>query len=214
MLPILGALFVFFLTSTQILMGLGTFLASPADADLNPADAIVPLGGSSPFRAMEAAALFHRGFAPRVLVPKPVEGLYTREMEELGLIVGGPQKKVFHTLQRLQVPSTAITLSRDTAANTEEELESIGRHALSAGYQRLILVTSWYHARRVRLIWKKRFSTGPAAAIHILSPERSSKEGIDPSAWWRSEYGRQLVLHEYLGIVQFLLRHSLTFRRA
>ena len=206
---LVGIFFLLLLASPSFLRAVGAFLDYEQRADSRPPDVIVPLGSVRPFRAMEAAALFHKGLAPHVLVPKPIPPSYLRQMRARGYVIRDPQDMAFEALQSLDVPVSAITLLDDTVPSTEAELESVGRYALTKGYSRLLLVTSWYHARRASLIWRTRFGSSPTAVIRRLSPELADKEGIAPGSWWRSPLGWDLVMHEYLGLTLFVLRHPL-----
>ena len=209
---LLGTFLLFLLASSLLFKAVGGFLDYEQRVDTRPADVIVPLGSISPFRAMEAAALFHQGLAPRLLVPKPIPPPYMRQMRARGYAVRDPQDMAFEALQDLGIPPTAITLLPDTVANTEAELESIGRYASAKGYGRVLLVTSWYHARRVTFIWRVRVGTSPTTVIRLLSPELAGKEGVEPGSWWRSPLGWELVMHEYLGLTLLVLRHPLSLR--
>jgi len=204
------ALFLLLLASALYLTAVGGFLDHEQRFDARAADVIVPLGSIRPFRAMEAAALFHQGLAPHVLVPKPVSPSYMRQMRARGYAVKDPQDMAFDALVSHGVPAAAITLLPDAVVNTDVELESIGRYALAKGYHRVVLVTSWYHARRASLIWTIRFGSRPTAVIRLLSSELASKEGVERDSWWRSPLGWELVTHEYLGLTWLVLRHSLS----
>ena len=204
---LLGALIVLLFASPLLLRAVGEFLRYKRPPDLRPADIIVPLGSVKPFRAMEAAALFHQGLAPHILVAKPIPPSYMRQMRARGYAIRDPQDMALEALQRLNVPDAAITLLPDTVASTDTELESVGRYARSKGYSRVLLVTSWYHARRANLIWRIRVGTSPVPLIHLLSPELAAKEGVEPGSWWYSPLGWELVMHEYLGLTLLVLRH-------
>lgn len=207
---LLGVLFA----HAPLLRGIGTFLVSGGDGDVGPADAIIPLGSVRPDRAIGAAALFHKGLAPRVLVPKPVTSAHPNRMQAVGPWVSRRQAMAAQVLERLDVPDTAITLLSEGAATTQEELETVGRYARRAGYHRLILVTSRYHTRRVRIIWNIAFAGDPAAIVYALPSQNVAEENALENGWWRSRSGRQVVAHEYLGITWFLVRCPLAFLRS
>jgi hypothetical protein len=107
---LLGTFLLFLLASSSLFESVGAFLDYEQRVDTRPADVIVPLGSISPFRAMEAAALFHQGLAPRLLVPKPIPPPYMRQMRARGYAVRDPQDMAFDALQDLGIPPTAITL--------------------------------------------------------------------------------------------------------
>jgi len=66
--------------------------------------------------------------------------------------------------------------------------------------RRVIIVSSPYHTRRIRLIWSSRFEREVPA---IVRPTRY--EPVDPTRWWRSGRPAENVIHEVFGIANFLL---------
>ena len=56
---------------------------------LEPAAAIVALGGVPPFREMEAARLYHAGWAPRVVIVRGARREDSRALQDMGIEVAG-----------------------------------------------------------------------------------------------------------------------------
>jgi uncharacterized SAM-binding protein YcdF (DUF218 family) len=173
-------------------LGLWLVVADP----LAPSDAIFVLDGQTPAREVEAAALYHRGLAPVVAVSR------SRDAHELARRLAGlptPQETARGILVHLRVPERAILRLEPVVQNTVEELAVISDVAHARGFQRVILLSSPSHTRRVRVIWNTR-ARGVTALVHP-----TSYETFDARRWWRSRRGVEAMLHEVGGIVNFKL---------
>ena len=148
------------------------------DDPLRPASAIVVVAGGPPFRALEAAELYHAGWAPHVVATGAVT--WDRDV----LLAAG-------------VPASAIVLTDGTPRATLEELQTVSR-LVSAHNEPVILVTSKAHTRRTRLIW--RHVTGQAASGIVRS---ARGDPFDPSHWWHERRLVDDVVHEYLSLLNY-----------
>lgn len=176
------------------LPALGTWLVV-ADP-LVRSDAIFVLEGRTPSREVEAASLYHRRLAPIVAVSRARDPLdVPRRLARLPPI----QDFAGVVLTNVGVPRHAILRLDPEVQNTKEELAVIDGVARARGFQRIILVTSPSHTRRVRILWDARGSV-VAAVIHP-----SSYETFDARRWWRSRHGVEGMIHELGGILNFTL---------
>jgi uncharacterized SAM-binding protein YcdF (DUF218 family) len=169
---------------------------------LEPSDAIVVLDGQTPARELEAAALFHRGLAPRVVVARARDP-YQRAREMAG--EPSPQARALRVLVHVEIPREAIQALERTVENTADELAVDFDHARARGFRRLILVTSPSHTRRVRVIWNARYQAVLPALVH---PTRY--DPFDTARWWRSRRGLESAAHEIAGILNFAVGQPLT----
>lgn len=160
-------------------------------------DVIFVTDGGTPGRELEAAALFLEGWAPRIALVRPRDRL----SEEVRRLAGEPtaQENASRVLRRRGVPEAAIVRLDRIVDNTLQELQADFDHARAHGYRRVIIVSSPYHTRRLRLIWSSRFERDVPA---IVRPTRY--EPLDPTRWWRSGHPLEKVMHEVLGIANFL----------
>jgi uncharacterized SAM-binding protein YcdF (DUF218 family) len=175
---------------------LGLFLVV-AD-HLLPSDAVFVLHGGTPARELEAAALYHRRLAPRVVITLPREP-HGGVMRKLA----GERSAQEHSawvLEHVHVPETAIVRLETVVENTEEELEADYAHARGRGLRRIIIVTSPYHTRRVRLIWDRHYQRTVSALVHP-----TPYEDFDSTRWWRSRRGLEVTAHEVFGMANYLL---------
>ena len=168
---------------------------------LEPSDAIVVMAGEIPFRQMAAARLYQRGLAPRVVLTRESDRAGRRKLKELGLALPDLHDLAAKVLQRLHVPPGAIEVVGEPTLNTAEELAAIRRFALRQGYGHVIIVSSPDHMRRIRTIWH-RLEGSPLEARLLPASE---EDGFDPDHWWTSRVGAERLVHEYFGIVNFLL---------
>ena len=159
------------------------------DDPLRPASAIVVLAGGPPFRALEAAELYHAGWAPHVVATGAVT--WDRDV----LLGAG-------------VPPSAIVLTDGTPRDTLDELQTVSR-LVSAHNEPVILVTSKVHTRRTRLIW--RYVTSQAASGIVRSARR---DPFDASQWWRERRLADDVVHEYLSLLNYCLGFPVSPRHA
>jgi len=179
----------------------GCFVLPPAlgawlvTADpLEPAGAIVVFGGEVPFRAMEAARIYHEGSAPKVWLTQGA--LHDDDLELARLGINRPPEYRYseQVLERLGVPSAAIQILPQPVQNTAEEVRRIAQAAAAADMRTLILVTSKYHTRRVRILWQA-LTPGKIRAI-----VRYSNDPFDPLHWWRRTDNAMAASREFFGI--------------
>lgn len=174
---------------------------------LEPSDAIVVLDGQTPARELAAAALFHRGLAPVVVVARAHDP-YQRVRAMAG--EPSPQVRALRVLVHMEVPREAIQALERVVENTAEELAEDFAHARARGFRRVILVTSPAHSRRVRMIWNARYQAVLPALVHS-----TPHDPFDTRRWWRSRRGLETVVHELAGIVNFTVGEPLpTYDRA
>ena len=145
-------------------------------------DAIFVLDGKSPHRELEAAVLFREGWAPRVVIARPRSDV----AEEVRRAFDLPpeQEGAFRLLRRGGVPEGAIIRLDRIVDNTLQELEVDFDYAQTHGFRRVIIVSSPYHTRRIRLIWRTRFEREVPAVIRA-----TRYESVQPTRWWRSAGG-------------------------
>jgi uncharacterized SAM-binding protein YcdF (DUF218 family) len=172
---------------------IGSFLV--VEDSLRPAAVIVVLGGQSPFREMEAARLFSQAWAPKVmLIPGPIREEQDA-LSELGFKITEGWEISRHVLLKIGVPPSAIIVPEGRADGTVEELKLVA-DATAADGKPIILVSSKYHTRRVRLTWNAVNGVESSAIVRA-----ASRDPFDPARWWRERRFALSVVREYLGIV-------------
>ena len=167
---------------------------------LTDADALVVVAGDAPFREQAVADLFKQGWAPRVIVSRPVNPASVAALVELGVRALDVQGESHAALLRFGIPAAAIVTLERTVQITEDELALVRQEARARGWRRLILVSSPDHTRRVKTIWYRRGGDGIQAIVRASPYGRFPRDG-----WWRERRMAERVLHEYLGLAALYL---------
>jgi uncharacterized SAM-binding protein YcdF (DUF218 family) len=155
---------------------------------IEPADIIIVIGDDdfTADRAKQAAALFHAGWAHQILASGRMLRPYASIADYMA-----------RDLESDGVPPSAILRFSHRADDTREEAEGLRVMAEEKDWRRILLVTSNYHTRRARYIFRKVF---PASVrLEIASAPDSD---FDPSVWWESRRGRKLFFLETAGYLQ------------
>jgi uncharacterized SAM-binding protein YcdF (DUF218 family) len=158
------------------------------------ADVIVVLSGRLPERAVEAARVYHAGFADQVWISpptSPVDDLKAMKISYLG--------EDFYNEKVLiakGVPPDTIRILERADANTEEEVRQIAEVLHSMDLHSAIIVTSKPHTRRVRTIWRKL--VGSQTRMIVRYPQDDTYDGAH---WWRHTQDGLDVVRETLGLL-------------
>jgi uncharacterized SAM-binding protein YcdF (DUF218 family) len=154
-----------------------------------PVDEVLVLGGEANIRPFVAAALYNAGLTKRVLVPAVKQSPSARDAGRLP-----EQELIRRVLVKRGVPDEAIVLLPDVVDSTADEAAAL-RHYLEDKPERTVaVVTTCYHTRRVRWIFRKQLGAR-AEQLHFVA---GPTDGYDASNWWRSEEGCQRYVNEYL----------------
>jgi uncharacterized SAM-binding protein YcdF (DUF218 family) len=163
---------------------------------LEPAKAVVVLSGRVPFRAMEAAAIYREGLAQEVWLTREVVGPEEQALARLGVAVVRGEAYNRAVLERLGVKPEAIRLLSDGVWNTVDEVRLIAEVLGRAGGDRVIIVTSKTHSRRVRATWAAIVGASPKAIIRY-----AREEPYDARGWWRNTRDALDVSREVFGLM-------------
>jgi uncharacterized SAM-binding protein YcdF (DUF218 family) len=136
-------------------------------------------------RATRAAELFREGDAPLVVASgrrlRPTAGI--AELMEHDLIERG-------------VPKDKIIRFPQDADNTREEAQALARFAADHRWNSIIVVTSNYHTRRARYIFRHVFP--PDIAVSVAS----ARDGdFDPEQWWTKRKSIKQLTQEFAGML-------------
>jgi uncharacterized SAM-binding protein YcdF (DUF218 family) len=160
---------------------------------LAEADAIVVLRGSPQYRAKEAGRLYLDGYAPQVWLPRTAAS-NSSALTDLGIPEPPDYDRL--VLEHLGVPAAAIHLVGLESRNTAEEILSIRSQLDRVGAEKVIIVTSPFHTRRVRATWRKLVSEP-----YQLTVRPAPDDPFDPDRWWRSTDDTFDVVREVLGLI-------------
>jgi uncharacterized SAM-binding protein YcdF (DUF218 family) len=161
---------------------------------LEKARAIVVLTGAMPIRALEAAKLYHQGYAPEIWLTHSLEPAAT--LGEMGISFAGEDYYTARVLMHEGVPGGTIRVLDPPIVNTADELNAIAAALGKEKDRTAIIVTTKAHTRRVRLLWQKLGSGRGNAIVRA-----SSADSFDPWRWWRTTSDALDVVREVLGLV-------------
>ena len=166
------------------------------DESLDHADAIIVLSDDNFYadRVTRAAELMREGKAPVVVASgrrlRPYAGI--AELMQHDLIERGVAKEKI------------ISFPQD-ADSTREEAEALRNLVLQKKWTSVLVVTSNYHTRRARYIFRHVFPQGVAVAIV------SARDGdFDPQQWWEKRKSFKELTREVTGLIVAMweLRHT------
>jgi uncharacterized SAM-binding protein YcdF (DUF218 family) len=152
------------------------------------ADAIVVLGDDNFYadRATHAAELFRQGVAPIVVA----SGRRLRPN-------AGIAELIEHDLVERGVPKEKVLRFAHEGASTVEEAVAVTKFAEDHRWKSVVIVTSNYHTRRVRYVYRKLVSGRMNVSV------ASARDGdFDPERWWEKGKSTRLFAREVLGVVE------------
>lgn len=163
---------------------------------LQRVQAIVVLSGHMPFRAMEAAGLYHQGWGTEVWLTRAIAPIEEAALARLGLEVLGEHHYNEKVLEVLGVPQSAIRVLPEPIINTADEIRVIQHELERVGGDRVIIVTSKVHTRRVQATWSALVGGSPRAVVRYTRGDPSN-----PDAWWKNTQDVFAVTREILGMI-------------
>ena len=196
LLALLAILALVYLLRHPLLRAAGEFWV--VDDAPQTADAIFLLSDDNfnAERAARAAELYHNGWAPRIVASGRMLRRYA-----------GLAELMQHDLVERGVPAEAVVRFPQRADNTREEAEALRPLVVERGWRRVLVVTSNYHTRRARYIFRHVFPSEVEARVVA-----ARDSGYDPNHWWESRLGKKLFLREMLAFcwAMWELRHAET----
>jgi len=154
---------------------------------IDKADAIIVLSDDNFYaaRATRAAELFREGKAPLVVASgrrlRPSAGI--AELMEHDLVERGVRR------------DRILRFAHD-ADGTREEAEALARFAKERKWRSVIVVTSNYHTRRARYIFRRVFPQDIEVRV------ASARDGdFDPQRWWEKRKSVKELMREFAGMM-------------
>jgi uncharacterized SAM-binding protein YcdF (DUF218 family) len=160
------------------------------------AQAVVVFGGHLPFRAMEAASIYQQGLTREVWLTQG--GVFGEDLALQRLGIERPPEYFYsrQVLERLGVPGASIRLLDGRNVNTAEEVRTVARELKARGGERVILITSKFHARRVKVIWQALVGNHPEAIVRY-----TRDDPFEPDRWWHNTGDAMAVSREWFGLL-------------
>ena len=154
---------------------------------LAKSDAIIILSDDNFYadRATRAAELFRQNLAPVVVA----SGIRLRPNATIAELMT-------HDLIERGVPKESILPFPQDADNTREEAEALQKLVQQKRWKSVIVVTSNYHTRRARYIFRKILAN--IATVRVAS----ARDGdFDPANWYERRKSVKRFVHEAAGFV-------------
>src|SRR5262249_44628572 len=154
---------------------------------VEPADAIVILGGRSDVRPQAGAKLYKSGLAKLILVSSSVVG---------------PAQDV-EILRRFGIPGASIVTIGHKLATTYEEAAAVRAWAKATGAQSIIIPTDLFVARRTQWIFNRVLA--PTHVIVMVEAVEPPQYSLDD--WWRpggrgtNEFASEVLKYVYYRLV-------------
>jgi uncharacterized SAM-binding protein YcdF (DUF218 family) len=172
--------------------------------DLERADAVVVLSGSSTYRerARRAAEIYALGRAPLVVL--------TNDGQKSGWSVEAQRNPLFferesEELTRRGVPAERIRVIEGEVASTYEEARRVREFAEANNLRSVIVVTAPYQTRRA--LWVMRRVSGEDGLRVAVDAPAPGDESPRAALWWWHALGWRLVPGEYLKLAYYVTRY-------
>jgi uncharacterized SAM-binding protein YcdF (DUF218 family) len=163
------------------------------------AEYVVVLGGDVNVRPLVAAALFRAGLAAKVLVSDSAAA--TDRPEDRLLSEPEVLRRV---LLARGVPDHAIVFLGKHNRTTYDEARALEAYLQGAPPARVSVVTSDYHTRRTRWIFRQVLGPRAAALCFVSAPS----DDFRAENWWQTEHGFVAIIVENLKFLFYLLRYG------
>ncbi|RMG19365.1 MAG: YdcF family protein [Bacteroidetes bacterium] len=200
LLIFLGILLVLFGTAYllrgPLLRAAGNFLI--AEDEIKKVDAVFVLSGGAYERSREAANIYKSGFAPRIITTGKLE---SQVLKALGMRISDAELSK-QALLSFEVPDSLITTLKE-GTSTFEESEHILGFSEHANFNRIAVVTSKFHTRRARWVFRKKFKDSNID-VFITGAD---PENYDISRWWEYEESLIFVNNEYVKLLYYLWKY-------
>ena len=159
---------------------------------LEPVDAIFVLAGARVERWLEAWELTREGATGHVLLsPGRRESAHAR-LDALGIPYPSEAELARDALVQLGLPAARVSILPGDLDNTAEEAVALRRHAASAGWRRILVITSKYHTRRTRFAFRREFDDSGV----VIFVRASRHDASVPERWWTRRADVRFVVSE------------------
>ena len=177
-----------------VLAGIGSFLV--VGGTPGKADVIVVMRGDEEFydRALTAARLFNRGYASAVYISAALADRGSQQLQARGITLPSGRDNIVSVLRQSGVPCDRIVVDRGSGGGgTAGEMRRVLQMTQARGISSILVVTSWFHARRVAMVMRQVLR--PSLTDMLLVVADSS---IGPHNWWQHRYMTITVFEEFV----------------
>ena len=198
---ILGAVVLILVLAVGSCRKAGTWLVK--EDHPGHADVMVMLMGTISDRVLQTADLYAAGVAGKVWIVQSERGAY-KALEERGVQIISNTTQARSALITLGVPADSIVILPGDAASTRMEAEILRNYLQTQpGIDTLLLVTSAFHTQRAFRIFKAALISLEEPPALYSNPSNYTK--FHAEKWWRSKDDMEVVVKEYLKLMNFVL---------
>lgn len=181
---------VTYVQRAPLLEAIGRYLI--AQDPIEPSDVIIVLsGGQGDERVAQGAELYHKAYAPKVLLSGGDGTLEVSTTELMRRQAG-----------RHGIPASALLYERDSTS-TAEQARYLRPILERAGFRRAIIVTSSFHTRRTRYLFRRMFA-GSSVDVRVYPVQ---KDIFNPVRWWTRDWDTEEVVLEYIKLGLSIARY-------
>lgn len=163
------------------------------------ADYAYVLGGGPNSRPLLAKILFEQGWVSRILLSNVAPSPAVRDSQ-----MPAEHEVTQQVLLARGVPAEKIEVIGHEHHTTYDEVLTLAARLEREPAARVIVVTSDFHCRRTRWIFRHVLGSRAAGLTFIGAPS----DDYDPQAWWHSQRGFSVVLGEYAKLLAYQFRYS------
>lgn len=186
---------IVFLFRYEILIGIGQFLV--IENPLEQAQIIQALGWTGTERIDHAIKLYKRGWGNKLY--------FTGNGEALPFAFNNFGEVATAYADSQGVPEESVISSPSTASTYEEAVALKRLIYQNHDIQSVIIVSSPFHMRRVRMIFRKVLPDKIKTIFHPV-PWSESKYA---RRWWSTEDSTAMVINEYIKLVYYYFKYMI-----
>ena len=186
-----------YLLRNVIMLQVGNYLI--VEDPIEQVDAIFLLGGGPFDRGSEAGKLYKAGYSKKIIC---TGGQVSNLLKSLDLKHTEAEVARINLVKNNEVPRRAI-VALSEATSTKEESEVILRYCREEGFEKVMILSSKFHTRRVNNVFRPLLEE---AGIKVLV--RGAPSSLyDESLWWESESGLIMVNNEYVKLGYYFIKY-------
>lgn len=176
-----------------------------------PADLMVVMMGPVPDRALQAVDLFKSGVAHAIVFTDEYQP-GAEQLKPFGIELETTAQVFRKALVKLGVPDTAIQILPYISSSTVDEAINLGKFLQDNPKSgRVIVVSSSYHTRRTKMIFKKLTKLLDHQTTFIISPNPYTE--FNSRQWWTDRMSTKLLVLEYIKMMNFVLNEQFQMRK-
>ena len=176
----------------DILRSVGNYLD---DSDIaKPSQRIFVLGGGAFDRGHQAARLWYKGIAPKIVCTGSNISGTVKSLELEFTEAQLTQKRIWS----FDIDSSFVE-AVNIGTSTMEESDIILEYCLKHSLTQIIIVSDKFHTHRIKNVFDDKFTDAGISVIYSGAPSSRYIE----SEWWKEEAGLIMVNNEYIKLVYY-----------